>query len=103
MQKPSINDVDLKSISDEDLMFYFTKEKVREKSVKGNLESLLGEMRRRGGLRTSEGFFTETYRSTNRMVQSELVDLCRRLGATDTDIESCKKPAREAAGWRYAK
>ena len=98
-----VQDTDLEKETDESLMVMYTREKVRAKFAETNLAVLAVEMRKRGGLRTSEGFFTESYRSMSRMNQADLVSLVRKLGGTDADIEACKKPSREPAGWRYAK
>jgi len=98
-----IRGMNLQDLSDEELLELHTREKVRERVAKQNLDAIVPEMRRRGGLQTSQGFFTEGYRNMMRPNITALEALAKKLGATDKELEACVKASREPAGWRFKK
>jgi len=95
--------MDLGLMDDEAIYRMYSATATTIKDAESAKARVLAEARKRGGLKHPGGFFTETFRQVKRVSQEDLIGLAKSFGATDADIDLCRKESRESSGWRNKK
>lgn len=91
-------------LNDDQLYQAFVAAKVSESNAAALKKRIQEECTGRGGLKLENGqVFQESFRSVSRLNQSELIALALSKGASEADIEKCKRDCLEGAGWRLKK
>lgn len=99
----NLEPTDLGLLDDEAMYRMFCATTSTLKDAESAKDRLLSEARKRGGLKHSGGFFTENFRNVNRLKLDDVLSLARSKGITDAEIDLCRHPNRESAGWRNKK